>query len=182
MKVTELSQRYAKAVYELALENGHQDKVFADLRALEISFSRDGEIREFLTNPVIEPAQRAAVLQKALAGKGISKEANDLLLLLAEKDRFGLFSEVVAGFEQQADAANGVCRGTVRSATALDPGERLKIEQTVEKVLKKKVIMTYKVDVAVIGGLVAQVGSFTFDDSIAFHLRRMNEELKRRTV
>ncbi len=186
MKVSELARRYAKAVYDLAeqsptLDRAH-DQVFANLRDLEQAFDKDPEIREFLTNPVIEPSARVAALEKAFDGKPLTKEARDLILLLARKDRFGLFKEIVAGYEAQADAANGVCRGTVRSATVLDPSERQRIESTVEKVLKKKVIMTYGVDPTVIGGLVAQVGSYTFDDSIAFHLRRMNEELKRRTV
>lgn len=182
MKISELAQRYAKAVYELAAENRNQEKVFSDLRELEAAFAKDGEIREFLTNPLISAQDREAALKKAMDGKGASKEAFELIMILARKDRFGLFGEIVHAFEAQADAENNVCRGTVRSATALGQDDRGRIEQTVERVLKKKVIMTYKVDPSVIGGLVAQVGSYTFDDSIASHLRRMNEELKRRTV
>ena len=60
--------------------------------------------------------------------------------------------------------------------------QRQQIEATVEKVLKKKVIMTYKVDPSVIGGLVAQAGSYTFDDSLNSHLQRLNDELKRRAL
>lgn len=182
MKVSQVAHRYAKAVYELAVESGHQDKVFDDLRALEQAFDKDKEIHEFLTNPLIEAATRAQALEKSFAGKNLSKEAHDLVLLLAKRERIAAFKEIVAAFEQHADAANKVCRGTVRSASVLDPEERKRIETTVEKVLNKKVIMTYKVDPEVIGGLIAQVGSYTFDDTIASHLRRMNDELKRRTV
>ena len=182
MKISELAQRYAKATFELAVDSRNQEKVILDLRALEQIFTKDPEVSIFLTNPTIKPTQRVEVLEKALQNKGLSKEALDLSMLLARKDRFGLFGEIVLAFEAQADAANNVCRGTVRSATALGPEDRQRIESTVEKVIKKKVIMTYKVDPNVIGGLVAQVGSYTFDDSISSHLRRMNEELKRRTV
>ena len=182
MKISELAHRYAKAVYELAVENRTQDKVFGDLRALENALEQDHAIPSFLSNPMVSADDRVAVLNKAFEGNSISKEATDLILLLARNDRFGIFKEVVHAFEAQADEANGVCRGVVRSATVLDQAEREKIESTVEVALKKKVIMQYKVDPTVIGGLVAQVGSYTFDDSIAFHLRRMNEELNRRTV
>ncbi len=182
MKISELSQRYAKAVYELAAENRTQDKVFADLRALAEAFSKDADIQAFMADPTVKAETHVALVEKSLAGKGVSKEANDLLVLLARNGRFSLFQEIVQAFEAQADAANGVARGTVRSATTLSQAERQRIEETVEKALNKKVIMTYKVDPTVIGGLVAQVGSFTFDDSISSHLRRMNEELKRRTV
>lgn len=182
MKISELARRYAKAVFELAVDNRTQDKLIDELRLLQEAFNKDPEIREFLTNPMVPRADRVAALEKALEGKALSKEAIDLVLLLARKDRFGLFNEVVLAYEAEVDAANNVCRGTVRSAVVLSAEERQRVEATVENAIKKKVIMTYKVDPSVIGGLVAQVGSFTFDDSISSHLRRLNEELKRRTV
>ncbi len=182
MKISELAHRYAKAIFELAVDNRTQDRVMDELRVLQEAFNKDVETRNFLTNPMVPRAERLAVVEKAFDGKGFSQETADLVKLLVRKDRFGIFDEVVMAYEAAADAANNVCRGTVRSAVPLSAEERQKIESTVENAIKKKVIMTYKVDPSVIGGLVAQVGSFTFDDSISTHLRRLNEELKRRTV
>lgn len=182
MRSPELAKRYAKALFELAIDNRSQEKVFNDLRALDEAFTKDKETHEFLVSPMITPAQKEAVLKKTLEGKGAAKEVVETVLLLARNERLNVFSDLVHAFESEIDAANGVIRGTVRSASVLAPEDRQRIEQTVEKFLKKKVIMTYKVDPSVIGGLVAQVGSYTFDDSISTHLTRMNEELKRRTV
>jgi F-type H+-transporting ATPase subunit delta len=182
MKVSELASRYAKAVYELAVDNRTQDKVFNDLRSLSEAFSKDQDIMEFLATPLVTAEQRVAVIEKAIAGNGVSKEVTDLLLLLARKDRLSVFNDIVHAFEAEADSANGVARGVVRSSIALEPNERTRLEAAVEQVLKKKVILKYTVDPSVIGGLIAQVGSYTFDDTISSHLRRMNEELKRRTV
>ncbi|HVK60191.1 MAG TPA: ATP synthase F1 subunit delta [Bdellovibrionales bacterium] len=182
MKASGLGQRYAKALFELAVDNRTQEKVFNDLRELDRMFSADKETHEFLISPMVSADERVKVLEAALANKGASKEVVDLMLLLARKGRFTIFHEIVLAFQNEIDASNGVCRGTVRSAVALGQPERERLEATVERVLKKKVILVYKVDPTVIGGLVAQVGSYTFDDSISSHLRRMNEELKRRTV
>jgi F-type H+-transporting ATPase subunit delta len=182
MKASGIGQRYAKAIFELALDNRTQEKVFSDLRELDRLFKADKEVHEFLVSPMISAEQRIKVLEAAITNKNVSREVMDLLLLLAKKGRFAVFTEVVHAFQSEIDASNGVSRGTVRSATALGQPERQRLEQTVERVIKKKVILTYKVDPSVIGGLVAQVGSYTFDDSISSHLRRMNEELKRRTV
>lgn len=182
MKVSEVASRYAKAVFELAVDNRTQEKVFSDLRELSRVFSEDKGVHEFLTSPLVTGEQRVALLTKALENKNVSKEVVDLVYLLARKDRLGVFAEIVQSFEAEADQANNVARGTVRSATVLGQDDRKRIEDQVERVLKKKVILSYKVDPTVIGGLVAQVGSYTFDDSIAAHLKRMNEELKRRMV
>jgi F-type H+-transporting ATPase subunit delta len=91
----------------------------------------------------------------------------------------GLFHDIVTSYEVIADEAHGVTRGTVRSATVLGPEDRKRIEELVSKATKKQVILTYKEDPALVGGLVAEVGSFTFDDSITSHLKRINEQLTR---
>ena len=128
------------------------------------------------------PEQKEAALKAALADSGASTEAYLLLMTLAKKERLAWFSEIVQAFQSRIDDVNGVGRGAVRSSVVLAPQDRMQIESIVEKVLKKKVILSYKIDPALIGGLVAQVGSYTFDDSIDSHLKRMTEELKRKAV
>ncbi len=180
MNSTKLAKRYAKAIFGLSVENGTQDRVLADLRALNTSFTADASIQDFFASPMFSVSQKSDALKKALAGKSVTPEVNQFLMLLADKGRLEIFGEAVDSFQDEIDAANNVCRGVVRSTTALGPAERTQIEKTVEGVLKKKVIMTYKVDPTVIGGLVARVGSHTFDDSLSTHLKRMSEELKRK--
>lgn len=182
MKSNTLAKRYAKAIFSLATENGSQDKVLNDLRALADAFDSDSTICAFFQSPMVTPAQKLASVNQALEGRVSTPEVIQFLNLLAKKDRLSIFSEVVDAFQAELDAANNVCRGVVKSTTALGPSERTQLEKTVEGVLKKKVIMTYKVDPSVIGGLVAHVGSHTFDDSLSTHLKRMSEELKRRTI
>lgn len=182
MRGPELAKRYAKALFELAIDNRTQEKVFNDLRSLDEIFGKEKETHEFLVSPMISPVQKEAVLKQVLENKNVSKEVIEVLLLLARNERLNVFGDLVHAFQNEIDASNGVIRGSVRSASVLAPEDRQRIEKTVETYLKKKVIMTYVVDPTVIGGLVAQVGSYTFDDSISTHLTRMNEELKRRTV
>ena len=182
MRVSELGNRYAKALFSLATENKTQEKVFSDLRALEQIFVQDQEAFEYLNSATVRPEEKQLVVKKAVAGSGICGEVENVLDLIAKRNRFGIFSELTAAFQSQIDSANGVARGVVRSASLLGPDERKRIEGMVETVLKKKIIMTYKVDVHLIGGLVAQVGSFTFDDTLDSHLRKIHEDLKRRTV
>lgn len=180
MNSSKLAKRYAKAIYGLSVDNGTQDRVLADLRALNTAFTTDSSIQDFFASPMVSATQKSEAMKKSLAGKDVSAEVNQFLMLLADKDRLQIFGEAVESFQDEIDAANNVCRGVVRSTMALGPTERSQIEKTVEGVLKKKVIMTYKVDPTVIGGLVARVGSHTFDDSLSTHLKRMSEELKRK--
>jgi F-type H+-transporting ATPase subunit delta len=78
------------------------------------------------------------------------------------------------------DIEEGVTRGVVRSAQALNDDAKKEIENKINKVLNKKIVLTYEQDPKLLGGVVAQVGGWTFDDSLDTHLKKLNEELNRR--
>ncbi len=182
MRISDIGNRYAKALFALATENKTQEKVFSDLRTLEQVIVEDKESFAYLTSATVRPEDKQRVLKAAVAKSGISQEVESLLDLIAGRNRLAIFSELTHAFQAQIDNANGVARGLVRSASTLGPEERKQIETKVENAIKKKVIMTYKVDAGLIGGLVAQVGSYTFDDTLDSHLRKIHDDLNRRTV
>jgi len=182
MKHAQLAGRYARALIALSQESSSTERVIIELRALREAFQQDPSIQDFLASPAISPTDKEAALKKALAQSKVSTETLNFVLFLSQRDRIGLFSEIVDAFEESSDAIHGVTRGSVESAIALGPDARRELERIVKKVIQKEVILNYKLNPSIIGGLIARVGSYTFDDSISSHLRRMNEDLKRRTV
>lgn len=174
-----LATRYARALYNLAKDKNEQDTVFAQMRVINEAFSNDKEIAQFLFSPVIRPAEKVAVLEKMVSALPLNEAMKNFVLLLSKKDRLGIFKEILTAYEFINDEAHGVTRGVVRSATVLAPEERKRIETLVGRATKKQVILTYKEDPSLLGGLVAEVGSFTFDDSLTSHLKRINEQLTR---
>lgn len=180
MQVTELANRYARAIFELATEAGHQDKVLDELRALQGLFAKDESISAFLHSPLTRPEDQVKVMTAALKSAGLSQETVAFILLLAEKGRFPLFEQIVDAVKTQSDLAHGVTRGQVKSAAVLSPEERKRIEEIVGRYTNKQVILTYKEDNSVIGGLIAEVGTYTFDDTLTSHLRRLKDEMTRR--
>lgn len=179
MKHTLLATRYARALYNLAREANAIDEIFAQMRVVEDAFDLEQEISEFVHSPVIRPTEKEKAVAEMTAKVKMNDILKNFLLVLARKNRLPIFSDAIAAYQQIADEAHGVTRGTVRSATALAPDERTRIEQLVSKATKKQVILTYKEDPSLVGGLVAEVGSYTFDDSLQSHLMRINEQLTR---
>lgn len=180
MQVSELANRYARAVFELASQSGKQDRVLEELRALQTLFEKEKVIHEFLASPLNRPEEREKALATALKSSGVSEETLAFVLLLAQKGRIALFSQIVEAVKSQSDLAHGVTRGMVRSASVLTPDDRKRIEDIVSRFTKKQVILTYKEDSSVIGGLIAEVGTFSFDDTLTSHLRRLKDEMMRR--
>ncbi|MEZ0390805.1 MAG: ATP synthase F1 subunit delta [Pseudobdellovibrionaceae bacterium] len=177
--ISEAGRRYARALYELSKAAKNQEQVFSELRILKQVFQGDKSISDFVSSPMIPPDQKIAALKGALVGKA-SNEVTNTMTLLAEKNRLAIFTEMVDAFEAISDQDHGVTRGTVRSASPLSAEARKKIEETVTKVTKKKVILNFSEDPKLLGGMIAEVGGWTFDDSLETHLTRMSEELNRR--
>lgn len=174
-----LATRYAKAIYNLAKEKNEQDSVFAEMRVIDEAFWGDKEISDFIHTPMIRPSDKVDAMEKLLAKVKVSETLKNFLLLLTRKNRLAIFADVVSAYQTIADESHGVTRGTVRSAAVLSPEDRKRIEEIVSKATKKQVILTYKEDPSLLGGLVAEVGSYTFDDSLTSHLTRINEQLNR---
>ncbi|MCB0392372.1 MAG: ATP synthase F1 subunit delta [Bdellovibrionales bacterium] len=179
MRFSELASRYAKAIYEIAEVASEQDKVFAELRELDKVYG-EPDIVEYLSSPLIAPDEKLKVVKDSIKDKGLSETTENFVLTLARKGRLNIFSQIVHAYQSKSDEAMGVRRGTVTSASVLPPEERKEIEKTVEKVTGKKVILAYEEDTELIGGLIAKVGSYTFDDTLTSHLRRLQEDIKRR--
>lgn len=180
MKVSEVSQRYAKALLDVTKTKGTQAKAFAELQVLGQSFTQDASVKAYFENPMVSSEQKVNAVKAAISGKNISEEVMNTIILLAEKNRLSKLSDVVVAYQGYMDLENGVTRGTVRSAQPLADDAKKDIEAKIAKVLNKKIILTYSQDPKLLGGVIAQVDGWTFDDSVETHLKKLNEELNRR--
>ena len=175
----QLAQRYARALYALAKDTNQQDQVLAEMRVIAEVLTGDAEVRAFVNARTIRPGDKVAALTKVFASLNVVEPLKQFVLLLAKKGRLPLFAVMVDAYQTISDAQHGVTRGVVRAAVLPGPEERQRISELVGRATKKQVILTYQEDPSLLGGLVAEVGSLTFDDSLTTHLRRMNEQLTR---
>ncbi|GIL17173.1 MAG: ATP synthase subunit delta [Oligoflexia bacterium] len=177
--ISEVSRRYAKALFELAKETKQVETIAPEIHGLKLAIENNKEILGFIASPLVSAEDKKAAIQKTFSSANAL--VLNLMLLMAEKGRLELIGEVADAFEQINDESHGITRGKVVSAKALGAQERADIEKTINKVTKKEVILSYEEDPSLLGGLIAQVGGWNFDDSLKSHLHRMSEELNRRS-
>ncbi|KYG70857.1 ATP synthase subunit delta [Bdellovibrio bacteriovorus] len=180
MRISEVAKSYAKALLAVAKQQGTHSKVFGELKAISEAFKMDTAVKSYFANPMISSDQKVAAVKAALTGKGVSQEVLNTLVLMGEKGRLEALDQVVHAFQEMLDLEEGITRGVIRSAQPLSAEAQKEIEQKINKVLNKKIVLTYQQDPKLLGGVVAQVGGWTFDDSIDTHLKKLNEELNRR--
>lgn len=176
-RVSIISKRYAKALFEAAQ---NKEMTLNELRVVVKIITEVSEVKEFFESHQIQENIKIDVINKSFENKGITEVIRGLLFTMARKNRLQHLSDVLVSYESLVDSQNNVTRGTVKSAVKLDPEARLKIESVVSHFVKKKVILSYLEDPKLVGGVVAQVGGWTFEDTLDSHLRRLKEDLNRR--
>ena len=171
---TAAAKRYAKAVFELATQDGHVERWALQLARLREVFT-DPDVAAVLGNPTI-PAERRAAL---IAGTPhvLDPEATNLARLLIESGRINEAAEIEKEFERMADEAAGRVRATVTTAVELDPPDRDRVERELSKRLQKEVRLSVVVDPRILGGMKLQYGDRLVDASVATRLEQLRRRL-----
>jgi F-type H+-transporting ATPase subunit delta len=178
MIVGSIPRRYAKALFNLAVE---QDKVAAwaaSLVALKQAVESSEELRDVLVNPIYTKEQRRAIAGKIVAALKLEQEPASLLYLLGDRNRLAYLGGVVEAFSALADEKMGRLRAQITSAAPLEQGAAKNLAEMLARATKAEVILDRAVDPGLLGGVVAQVGRLTYDGSIRTQLEDLRRSLK----
>ena len=178
MIVGSIARRYAKALFGLAVEQGKVEAWSQSLSSLKQAVEASPELREVLVNPIYSKDQRRAIGAKLSAALHLDPEPANLLYLLGDRNRLGYLGGVADVFGELSDEKLGRVRAHVTSAVPLDAASAQAIAEKLAHATKAQVILDRGVDPALLGGVVAQVGSFTYDGSVRSQLEQLRRTLK----
>ena len=173
------ARRYAKALFQIARENASMPVVGDDLTRFLERFDGDAHLHDVLTRPWIKGVDRRAIAVAVAEGEGCGALVRDFVGLLAERGRIDHFTEIIASYRNFVDEDLGQARATVRTAAPLTDAERQELGRRLEGALGKRILLEERVDPTLLGGFVAQVGSYIVDGSLDGQLARMRERLAR---
>jgi F-type H+-transporting ATPase subunit delta len=171
---TAAARRYAKAVFELAQQEGQIEEWGRRLARVRELFT-DPEVAAVLTNPTIPTEQREGLI--ATAPDLLDQEASNFARLLVESARLGEAAAIETEFQRLADEAAGRLRATVTTAIELGREDRERVARELSQRLEKDVRLTAAVDPSIIGGLKLQYGDRVIDASVATRLQQLRRRL-----
>lgn len=178
-RTTEVGERYAQALFDLADETRALDAVRADLKSLRVAYGESADLRRLLTSPVIASEDQSKGLT-AIADKAkFNATTKKFLGLLAANGRARDLTAVIAAFEALYAKKTGVVAAEVVSAQDLTAKQLTHIRSALLKALGKAPELTTRVDPTILGGLKVKVGSKLFDASLKTKLDQMKFALKR---
>jgi F-type H+-transporting ATPase subunit delta len=171
---TAAARRYAKAVFELAEQEGQVPEWGLRLASVRELLS-DPEVAAVLTNPTIAAERRMALV--SAAPHVFDDEATNLAKLLIESDRVRDVGAIELEFQRLVDEAAGRVRATVTTAVELTPKDRDRVADELSKHLGKEISLQVVVDPRILGGLKLQYGDRLVDASVATRLQQLRRRL-----
>jgi F-type H+-transporting ATPase subunit delta len=177
MRSSAAARRYARALFGLAEDTGAVAQVRSELAAMAELFESEPALRNALFRPLHPVAERRAVLRALGERLSLTPIVRNFFAYAIDQRRLVDFDAIRAEYEQLADAAAGLVKAQVTSATPLDDAQRERLQRALTARTGRNVELEVSIDPALIGGVVASVGNVVFDGSLRTQLTQLRDTL-----
>ncbi len=169
--------RYAKALLDVSRKEGDPQAVERGLAAFVSLTDGHPQLARALVNPAIPAQRKTALVDELLKRSPVQPVLGKLLHLLAGRDRLVLLPDLLEAYRRRLMDLQGVVRAEVTTAVPLPAGAAQAIENALAARTGRTVAMKTRVDPAILGGVVTQMGSVVYDGSVKRRLEKMKDLL-----
>jgi F-type H+-transporting ATPase subunit delta len=173
-----IARRYARALFELAVEDGQFEAIGRELATIREALESDPDMLAALHSPSTTREERAAVAEALIRALKSGPTLANSLRLLADRRRLTELPAIERVYRDLADDKAGRVRAQVVSAVPLTEDAAGKLVAALSKATRRNVVVERSVNASILGGAVAKVGSQVFDGSIKSQLAQLKEQLK----
>ena len=172
------ARKYANALYDVAEKNNALDAVGRDMASLVATLDAHPNLEAALGSPLVLAVKKRAVVEALLATAPDTRpETSRLLLLLADRDRLSTIRDVAAAFTARSMEAGMVVSAEIVTAVPIDDGRKAKLAEALGHATGLRVVLTDRVDPAIVAGVVATVGGVVYDGSAVRQMELMKKRL-----
>ena len=174
---TETSERYSRALFEVAQEASELEKIENDIKNFAYLLINSLEIKNFIQNPTQSKDNQNTVLNLLAEKLNFSKNLKNFMFLLIEKRRIFFVEKIIDSFLKLCAQKRGEVKASLISSKELSNDQIDKIKNDLSKNFSSKIKLDYKFDKSLIGGLIMQVGSIMVDTSIKNKLQQIENKM-----
>mmetsp|Transcript_89983 Transcript_89983/g.178860 ORF Transcript_89983/g.178860 Transcript_89983/m.178860 type:complete len:247 (+) Transcript_89983:47-787(+) len=172
-----LEGRYATALFMASSDR--LDKVYQDLVGIRDMMQESAEFRLMVETPGIDPDSKTAALEDICSQVDADEAIINFLKVLIENKRMYKLGKMIELFEGFYRAEKGLVLCEVTSAEPLSSTQEARVKAALEQRAEQgaTLLMEYKTNPALLGGLVVKLGDAILDQSVSTRLERMTTQL-----
>ena len=174
---TETSERYSRALFEVAQEASELEKIENDIKNFASLLNNSLEIKNFIHNPTQSKENQNNALKLLAEKLNFSKNLKNFMFLLIEKRRIFFVEKIIDSFLKLCAQKRGEVKASLISSKELSKTELDAISKDLSTTMGSSIIFDFKVDEELIGGLKLQLGSLMVDTSIKNKLKKYERKM-----
>lgn len=178
MRGSRVALRFAKSLFDLAIEQNKLDAVYADMQLVESTCANSHDLVVLFGSPVVATDTKKKIVDEVFKAN-VNELSLAFLQIIVVKRRESYIPAIAAEFVEMYKANKGIETATLTTAVKVDDETRNKIISLVQAKTGKKVELVEVVNADLIGGFVLRYGDNQVDTSIAAKVRELNKEFEK---
>lgn len=181
MSTNKIIKNYANSFLDIVFEKDSFPSIVQEVEFIILTFEANPELKKIFENPIIKGEKKYLIFQE-IFGKRISAEVLDFIKFLSQKNREELIYLILKKFIELKDERLGLAKVDVFTPIDLSQEQIEKLRLILEKMLRKKIIISPREDKTIIGGFIAKIGDLIIDASLKNQLELLKKKFKQVAV
>ncbi|MCI5944330.1 MAG: F0F1 ATP synthase subunit delta [Eubacterium sp.] len=174
-----VSSTYGDALFELALEENRLDSFYEEILASRQIFLDNEELLKLLNHPKIIKEEKITIMENVFKGR-VSDEILGFFHIIVTKDRYNDIIAILDYFLHKVKEHKGIGTASVTSAVVLSDTQKAAIEKRLlETTRYVSFEIDYRVDPAILGGLVIRIEDRVVDSSLKTQIDKLKAQLSK---
>lgn len=178
MNQSKITIRYAKALFDLALERNVLEQVKTDMALINQVCVENRELRGMLHNPVINVEKKQKVMLR-IFGSHIDALTLSFINIISRKRREYLIDGIASDFVTLYKEYKGIKTAYVTSAVALTDIDRKGMLGILKSLTGKEIELIESLKSDIIGGFVLSMDNFQVDQSMTTKIKELKKDFEK---
>ena len=173
-----ISVRYARALFQLAQEQGCEDAVYDGLTRFARNYLLAiGQFNEVLADPIVAQEEKVKLMEMAV-GEPLHDTLKQFIAFVAEQKREDKMFFIAMKYMEMYREKHSILSTHVTTATELPEATYNKIKAFIKQTFDAEAEIDVRIDPSLIGGFILDIENTRMDASVAGQLNALKNKLK----
>ena len=173
-----VTQRYASALFELAVAEKKIEAAEKDLARFDALLKGSDDLQRLVRSPVFSADEQLGAIDGILTKAKIGGLVGNFIRVVARNRRLFAMPDMLSAFRQLVAEHKGEASAEVTVAKALSAAHKKELKTALKSVVGKDVAIEETVDPSLLGGMIVKIGSRQIDTSLRTKLSSLKLALK----
>ena len=179
---TSIQGRYAKALFECGNKSNKLPQILTDFDKLNDLLHRNKNIQKIIFGTGYNKTQLNELLQQIGNHLSLCDIFVNFVRILAENNRLNLLSKIQYVYQKAYNEQKNIRNVTVCSVIELNESQKLEIKNLAENFFGQDIVMYYKIDKMILGGIKILTDDIVVDATLATQIRQLANHLKKARI